>query len=86
MAWVIEGNAAGFAEFGRACLDPAAVSRVIDDSWHALNARAEMLERRRDAGFVRQCHGDLHLRNIVLLDRPAHVVRRCRVQRRDLLH
>jgi len=69
MAWVIEGNAAGFAEFGRACLDPAAVSRVIDDSWHALNARAEMLERRRDAGFVRQCHGDLHLRNIVLLDR-----------------
>jgi uncharacterized protein len=72
MAWVIEGNAAGFAEFGRTCLDPAAVSRVIDDSWHELNARAEILERRRDAGFVRQCHGDLHLRNIVLLDgRPT---------------
>jgi uncharacterized protein len=72
MAWVIEGNAAGFAEFGRTCLDPAAVSRVIDDSWHELNARAEILERRRDAGFVRQCHGDLHLRNIVLLNgRPT---------------
>jgi aminoglycoside phosphotransferase family enzyme/predicted kinase len=72
MAWVIEGNAAGFAEFGRTSLDPAAVSRVIDDSWHELNARAEILERRRDAGFVRQCHGDLHLRNIVLLDgRPT---------------
>ena len=48
------------------------MSRVIDDSWHELNARAEILERRRDAGFVRQCHGDLHLRNIVLLDgRPT---------------
>jgi uncharacterized protein len=68
MAWVIEGNAAGFAEFGRACLDPAAVSRVTEDSWRELHSRAEMLERRRDAGFVRQCHGDLHLRNIVLLD------------------
>ena len=31
-----------------------------------------MLERRRESGFVRQCHGDLHLRNIVLLDgRPT---------------
>ena len=28
----------------------------------------ELLERRRKSGFVRQCHGDLHLRNIVLLD------------------
>ena len=72
MAWVIEGNAAGFAEFGRTCLDPAAVSRVIDDSWH------EAERTRRDSrapprrGFVRQCHGDLHLRNIVLLDgRPT---------------
>ena len=31
-----------------------------------------MLERRRESGFVRQCHGDLHLRNIVLLEgRPT---------------
>jgi aminoglycoside phosphotransferase family enzyme/predicted kinase len=72
MAWVIEGNAAGFAEFGRTCLDPAAVSRVTEDSWHELHRRAEILDRRRDEGFVRQCHGDLHLRNIVLLDaRPT---------------
>ncbi len=26
------------------------------------------LDRRAEAGFVRRCHGDLHLRNIVLLD------------------
>jgi aminoglycoside phosphotransferase family enzyme/predicted kinase len=72
MSWVIEGNAAGFAEFGRACLDPSAAYRVTDDSCRELERRAEMLERRRESGFVRQCHGDLHLRNIVLLDgRPT---------------
>ena len=68
MSWVIDGNAAGFAEFGRACLDPSAASRVTDDSRRELTRHAELLERRRQSGFVRQCHGDLHLRNIVLLD------------------
>jgi hypothetical protein len=72
MSWVIEGNAAGFAEFGKSCLDPSAVYRVTDDAGRELDRRAEMLERRRQSGFVRQCHGDLHLRNIVLLDgRPT---------------
>ena len=28
MSWVIEGNAAGFAEFGRSCLDASAAYRV----------------------------------------------------------
>ena len=51
--------------------DPSAASRVTDDSCRELDRRAEMLEHRRN-GFVRQCHGDLHLRNIVLLDgRPT---------------
>jgi aminoglycoside phosphotransferase family enzyme/predicted kinase len=72
MSWVIEGNAAGFAEFGRSCLDPSAAYRVTDDSCRELDRRAETLERRRESGFVRQCHGDLHLRNIVLVDgRPT---------------
>jgi aminoglycoside phosphotransferase family enzyme/predicted kinase len=72
MSWVIEGNAAGFAEFGRSCLDRSAAYRVTEESRRELDRRAEMLERRRQSGFVRQCHGDLHLRNIVLLDgRPT---------------
>jgi aminoglycoside phosphotransferase family enzyme/predicted kinase len=72
MSWVIDGNAAGFAEFGQSCLDPSAASRVTEDSRRELDRRAEMLERRRQSGFVRQCHGDLHLRNIVLCDgRPT---------------
>jgi predicted kinase len=41
---------------------------VTHDASHELDRRAETLERRRQSGFVRQCHGDLHLRNIVLLD------------------
>ncbi len=72
MSWVIDGNAAGFAEFGRSSLDPSAAARVIDGSCRALDRRAELLERRRQSGLVRQGHGDLHLRNIVLLDgRPT---------------
>ena len=68
MAWVIDGNAAGFAEFGTACLDPSTVQRVTRDACRELDRCADLLERRRQTGFVRQCHGDLHLRNIVLLD------------------
>jgi aminoglycoside phosphotransferase family enzyme/predicted kinase len=68
MAWVIEGNADGVAEFGRHWLDASTVSRLTNDSWTVLDACGDILERRRESGFVRQCHGDLHLRNIVLLD------------------
>jgi hypothetical protein len=72
MAWVIDGNADGFAEFGAACLDPSAVHRLIDDARRELDRRGALLEARRRAGYVRQCHGDLHLRNIVLIDgRPV---------------
>jgi aminoglycoside phosphotransferase family enzyme/predicted kinase len=72
MAWVVDGNAAGFAEFGGTCLEPAAAGRVVDGSRGELDRRAALLERRRESGFVRQCHGDLHLRNIVLIDgRPT---------------
>ena len=35
-------------------------------------AAADLLERRREQGLVRHCHGDLHLANLVLLDgRPT---------------
>jgi len=45
---------------------------VIEDSRRELDRHAKLLDERREHGFVRQCHGDLHLRNIVLLDgRPT---------------
>jgi aminoglycoside phosphotransferase family enzyme/predicted kinase len=68
MAWVIDGNAAGFAEQGRTVLDQAACARLTADSHAVLARSAERLDARRRGGFVRACHGDLHLRNICLVD------------------
>ncbi|HVC21067.1 MAG TPA: AAA family ATPase [Vicinamibacterales bacterium] len=72
MAWVIDGNADGFAEQGRGVLERGACERVTARSRAELDARAALLEARRHAGFVRRCHGDLHLRNLCLVDgRPT---------------
>ena len=72
MAWVIDGNAAGFAEYGADVLDRAACRRLTVGARVELDRRGALLDERRASGFVRQCHGDLHLRNIVLLDgRPT---------------
>ena len=71
MRWVIEGNASGFADH-RDLLDPSTCSRLTADSLAELDRRAARLDARRDGGLVRQCHGDLHLRNIVWIDdRPT---------------
>src|SRR5438105_1135173 len=72
MAWVVEGNATEFAEQGTGMLDSAVCTSVTTEARGTLDRHAALLDGRRDAGFVRQCHGDLHLRNIVLLDgRPT---------------
>jgi uncharacterized protein len=68
MRWVVDGNAAGFHEFGSGLFDPTVVERVVSETRRALEAAGSLLESRRERGFVRQCHGDLHLRNIVLYD------------------
>ena len=72
MTWVVEGNATGFAEQGAGILDRAPAAELTAASRLALRHHGGLLETRRRRGFVRQCHGDLHLRNIVLLDgRPT---------------
>ena len=72
MAWVVDGNALGFAEQGAGILEPDACTRLTESTRRALERHRALLDRRREAGCVRQCHGDLHLRNIVLLDdRPT---------------
>jgi aminoglycoside phosphotransferase family enzyme/cytidylate kinase len=48
--------------------DPPAVDRLDADTHGALEAVATRLNTRAQQGLVRRCHGDLHLRNIVLLD------------------
>ena len=63
----IEQNRAAFAERPD-LFDPTTARKLTDNSRLAFaNVRPVLLER-GEAGFVRRCHGDLHLRNIVLLD------------------
>jgi uncharacterized protein len=72
MRWVVDGNATGFAEQGAGILEPSLCATVTSQARQALERCGTLLDARRDAGFIRQCHGDLHLRNIVLLDgRPT---------------
>jgi aminoglycoside phosphotransferase family enzyme/predicted kinase len=72
MAWVVDGNAVGFGEQGAGILDPAACGYLTRRSREQLERHGRLLDARRGGGLVRQCHGDLHLRNIVLLEgRPT---------------
>lgn len=72
MRRIIDGNAAGFAREGAGILDPLRCARLTDHARFVLDHGDILLDRRRDEGMVRHCHGDLHLRNVVLLDgQPA---------------
>jgi hypothetical protein len=78
----VEGGAAGLKEVIRgndvslrACasaFDSADIAHLNGAALDWLQAVGELLDRRRDAGHVRLCHGDLHLRNICLIEgRPT---------------
>ena len=57
---LMEARHAGFAR--------ERIDEVRKNSLQRLAAVARLLDRRRAEGKVRHCHGDLHLRNICLLD------------------
>lgn len=65
---VIEGSAAELAKYVPSVFDPEAVVTVNREATAAHERVAALLDERREQGFVRHCHGDLHLRNICLLD------------------
>ncbi len=65
---VIDGIAAGLLEYGRDIVDPAACRRVTSGTHAEVDRLGTLLDHRRASASVRQCHGDLHLRNIVLLN------------------
>ncbi|HXP30852.1 MAG TPA: AAA family ATPase [Stellaceae bacterium] len=67
IAAVIADNLENLRAAG-AALDQEAVT-ALAEAWRAeLAAVAALLDRRRAAGQVRRCHGDLHLRNICLFE------------------
>jgi hypothetical protein len=63
----IEQNRAAFAERPD-LFDPPPARKLTVDSRLAFAIVRPILLKRGEAGFIRRCHGDLHLRNIVLID------------------
>ena len=62
----IERNSAKFRAVRG--LDPAAIDRLDAASRDAATASQPLLRLRAKQGYVRRCHGDLHLANIALVD------------------
>src|SRR5690348_15615841 len=49
-------------------LDPEASEALAEKMPAALEPYIDLVARRVEAGAIRRCHGDMHLRNIVLID------------------
>ncbi len=64
---ILESLDRSFTRAGKALPDNLAATFTKRAAMHFAHCRP-VLEAREAAGFVRRCHGDLHLRNIVLLD------------------
>lgn len=66
VAGVLDINDAAFASFH--VFDDAAVATLNGAFRAMLDRHSALLDARERAGKVRRCHGDLHLRNLVLLE------------------
>jgi uncharacterized protein len=72
VAAIEKANNGELRRFGGEFFAPEDVDRLHLRSRERLTLASELLDARRAAGKVRRCHGDLHLRNICLLDgKPA---------------
>ncbi len=68
LATVIDGNMDTLRRSSPALFKASELDR-LERLWRgALERTSALAEARRESGFVRWCHGDLHLRNICLLD------------------
>jgi aminoglycoside phosphotransferase family enzyme/predicted kinase len=68
---VLDSNRLCFAESDPRILDRERSERLVSRPRQVFEEIAPLLDRRRDEGWVRHCHGDLHLRNIVVRDGRA---------------
>nr|WP_169728436.1 bifunctional aminoglycoside phosphotransferase/ATP-binding protein [Geminicoccus roseus] len=68
LADVVAGNTADLLDLAPAMVDRASVEKLDRLSREHLERHRDLLDRRREDGRVRHCHGDLHLGNVVLLD------------------
>ncbi len=65
---IAETNHRCLTEARDAGFGPERIADLRESSFERLAALSTLLDRRRAEGKVRRCHGDLHLRNICLLD------------------
>ncbi len=71
MRWVVEENLSELAE-GTGVFDAGDLERLADLTRARMDGAAATIDVRMAGGFVRWCHGDLHLRNVCLVDgRPT---------------
>jgi aminoglycoside phosphotransferase family enzyme/predicted kinase len=63
---IIDGNTTAFR--AAACFPAADIDALREASLSAFHRIRGLLHQRGKAGFVRRCHGDLHLANIVLIE------------------
>jgi uncharacterized protein len=68
MAAVIETNHRCLSDAVEAGFDPKRIVELRAKSLQRLDAVGALLDRRRAEGKVRRCHGDLHLRNVCLVE------------------
>ena len=66
MMSIVDGNAGDLASLANIMGQTEAITSLIDATRVELSRQSERIDRRAGAGFVRHCHGDLHLGNIFL--------------------
>lgn len=70
MQWVVDENDAELSAAGNVIAQPSR-DRLHEASVEALRRHGHLLDARRVGGWVRECHGDLHLGNVFLAgERP----------------
>jgi aminoglycoside phosphotransferase family enzyme/predicted kinase len=68
IAEVVEGNISVLTSFRHKPFAEEKIAAYAAASRAAVKTMAARLDARRDAGFVRHCHGDLHLNNVCMLE------------------
>lgn len=64
----IDGNEASFSQFYGSVFDGERVAALMERSRQLVAQHSALLDQRQANGLVRQCHGDMHLGNICLID------------------
>jgi len=65
---IIAGNAVDLQRSVPSVLSAESVARIGAATRSAFERLARKLDQRRDAGWVRHCHGDMHSENVVVVD------------------